>query len=466
MPDSKQPSHKLQGGSGRRGGGRQGRHAGPRGGAPGWSAGRGREEGSYSRGLSWGFWKAGRETVEGWPAWIIWGLWATGMVPGCRAPGQDDAGRGRLSPYPQVHGQGEEVWVPHRYFRLLPLGPGHLWELSHPRRAVSQPGSFYRISKIPEHRKWKIQSIHPLLEIRMPLPQTAEVRAGQKFVEMPSSKEDLRGSNAVTIRLQVEKGPSYFLGPEWGAASPSLGKPQGLCVHLGTAEFQEESAKQTHVSTSLAGRWGSLCELHLLPITVLGLGVVLLLAIAAWRQWRQNKIWRKGALRASGHRCCWRAASLVHRGGSHDQGIHSTHSRGGLAVGRFTSPQCAGDMQAGCSALSIGQVPCGRLVISSLRAPWGQHHHILTSQRRGLGQGSRPAPGCGRCGGPSCAASTAQADLSRTLSWPSGVWVPPAHSPLSLRASSLAISMTSCPWKFGNSKAGLPGPRSRAQVIL
>ena len=48
----------------------------------------------------------------------------------------------------------------------------------------------------------------------MPLPQTAEVRAGQKFVEMPSSKEDLRGSNAVTIRPQVEKGPSYFLGPE------------------------------------------------------------------------------------------------------------------------------------------------------------------------------------------------------------------------------------------------------------
>ena len=126
VPDSKQPSHKLQSGSGRRGGGRQGRHAGPRGGAPGWSAGRGREEGSYSRGLSWGFWKAGSETVEGWPAWIIWGLWATGMVPGCRAPGQDDAGRGRLSPYPQVHGQGEEVWVPHRHLRLLPLGPGHL----------------------------------------------------------------------------------------------------------------------------------------------------------------------------------------------------------------------------------------------------------------------------------------------------------------------------------------------------
>lgn len=56
--------------------------------------------------------------------------------------------------------------------------------------------------------------------------------------------------------------------------------------------------------------------------------------------------------------------------------------------------------------------PCHQLS-QSILVPASPHPHFT---EEGLGRGSIPAPGCGRCGGPSCVASTAQANLSRTLS--------------------------------------------------
>ena len=125
-----------------------------------------------------------------------------------------------------------------------------------------------------------------------------------EVAEMSPSKQDLRGSQCCNDQTTSRKRALSCPGPGVSAASPGLGKFRGVRAHLGSTEFQEESAKWAHSSTPLAGRQVSLCELHLLSVTVLGLGVVLLLAVAAWRQWRQNKLWREGALRASGHRCC------------------------------------------------------------------------------------------------------------------------------------------------------------------